>query len=66
MAMALFSSSFGEYNVLVQPEMEGGRFPLVCDPPYRARSLSPHMPIGLNFRIPRDPGAITSGIDLQT
>jgi hypothetical protein len=25
--------------VLVQPEMEGGRFPLVCDPPFRARSL---------------------------
>jgi hypothetical protein len=26
-------------TVLVQPEMEGGRFPLVSNPPFRAMSL---------------------------
>src|SRR5215469_4439325 len=34
--------------------MERGRFPLVSNPPFRARSLWPHMSIGLNFRIVRN------------
>jgi hypothetical protein len=40
-AKTLFDSSLAleSRSVLVQPEMKRGRFPLVSNPPFRARSL---------------------------